>query len=95
MREKDILDQLLKIIDQIDIDKIGARKKIDEQLERYQSFAQDVLGQKLQKPNQKEISIRNYAKHILMHGKREEKHELLEILKNLIVIKNRAVLIGE
>jgi DNA invertase Pin-like site-specific DNA recombinase len=94
MREKDILDQLLKIIDQIDIDKIGARKKIDEQLERYQSFAEDVLGQKVDKPKQKEINIRNYAKHILVHGKREEKHELLEILKNSVVIKDRAVLVG-
>lgn len=91
MREKDILDQLLKMIDEIDIDQIGARKRIEDELERYKAFAEDVLEEKIVKPKQKEISIRKFAKHILTHGTREEGREILEYLQNAIVIQDRVL----
>lgn len=87
--EKDILDQLLKIIDEVDIDQIGAKRRIEEELNRYKAFAEGVLGGKIAKPKQKEISIRKFAKHILTHGTREEKREILEHLQNAITIQDR------
>jgi hypothetical protein len=93
-REKDILDQLLKIVDEIDIDQIGAKKRIEEELDRYKAFAEGVLGEKIAKPKQKEISIRKFAKHILEHGTREEKREILEHLQNAITIKDRVLMIA-
>lgn len=91
MREKDILDQLLKIIDEIDIDQIGAKKRIEEELDRYKAFAEGVLGERAVKPKQKEVSIRKFAKHILTHGTREEKREILEHVQNAITIQNRVL----
>jgi DNA invertase Pin-like site-specific DNA recombinase len=91
MREKDILDQLLKIIDEIDIDRIGARKRIENELDRYKAFAEDVLGEQISKPKEKEVSIRKFAKHILTYGTRDEKREILEYLKNAIVIKDKVL----
>lgn len=93
MREKDILDQLLKMIDEIEIDRIGARKRIDDELNRYSAFAEGVLGTKIKKPKQKEVSIRKYAKHILTHGTRDEKREILEHMQNAITIKDRVLII--
>jgi hypothetical protein len=95
MREKDVLDQLLAIIDTVDIDQIGARKRIEDELERYNAFAENVLEKKIVKPKQKEVSIRKFAKHILAHGTREEKREILEHLQNAITIKDRVLKIHQ
>ncbi|MFH1252742.1 MAG: recombinase family protein [Candidatus Uhrbacteria bacterium] len=89
--EKDVLDQLLKIIDEINLDQIGAKKRIEEEMNRYKAFAEGVLGEKIAKPKQKEVSIRKFAKHILTHGTRDEKREILEHLQNAIVIKDRGL----
>ena len=89
MREKDILDQLLKMIDEIDIDQIGAKKRIEKELQRYKAFTEGVLGEKAEKPKQEEVSIRKFAKHILTNGSREEKCEILEYLQNAILVKDR------
>ncbi len=91
MREQDILNQLLELIDSIEIDRIGAQKRIEDELKRYAAFSEGVLGKKINKPKQKEVSIRKYAKHILTNGTREEKREILEHVKHCIVIFNRAL----
>ncbi len=95
MREKDILDQLLKMIDEIDLDQIGAKKRIEEELDRYKAFTEGVLGEKVVKPKQKEVNIRKFAKHILTHGTHEGKREILEHLQNAILIKDRVLKIME
>ncbi len=95
MREKDILDQPLEIIDEIDIDQIGAKRRIEEELDRYKAFAEDVLGEKATRPKQKEIGIRKFAKHVLIHGTREEKLEILEHFQNAITIQGRLLCISE
>jgi hypothetical protein len=88
-------EQLLKMIDEIDIDQIGAKKRIEEELDRYKAFAESVLGEKTTKLKQKEVSIRKFAKHILTHGTREEKREILEHFQNAITIQNRAMCISK
>ena len=88
MREKDVLDQLLKIVEDIDIDQIGSKKRIEEELNRYKAFAEGVLGEKIQKPKHKEVTTRKFAKHILKHGTRDEKREILEHLQNAITIQD-------
>lgn len=89
MREQDVIEQLLKIVDSIDINKIGARKKIDADLERYQAFADGVLGGSVAVPKLKDVDVRKYAKHILIHGDREEKRQVLEYIQNTVVIHDR------
>jgi len=91
MREQDILNQLLQIIDNIDINKIGMRKQIDEEMKRYASFSEGVLGKKVVTEKAIQVNIRNYAKFILKNGTREERRLILEHVQNSITIKNRVL----
>jgi len=87
LREDDLLAQLLEIVDKIDLDKSGMRKKLEEEVSRMNKFAQGVLGQasdtKVKIP---QIDVRNYAKYILREGSNEEKRELLGCLKSQLVL---------
>jgi len=87
--EPKMMKQLLTMMDTIDIDKIGARKHIDAELKRYMAFNETVLGKKVEIPTNIEANVRTYAKYILQHGTREEKRQLLEKIKNTVVISDR------
>lgn len=92
LRERDLINQLLDIIDKINLDKIGMREKLEKEVERYHKFRNGVLG--ISKENtvkQKEIDLRNYAKYILKEGNIFEKRELLSCLRSKLVLKNKVI----
>jgi hypothetical protein len=77
-------------MDQINLNEIGMREKIKEEVERIKKFQSSILNEKSEiKINN--IDIRNYAKYILRDGKVEEKRGLLRCLRSKIVIRNKQV----
>jgi DNA invertase Pin-like site-specific DNA recombinase len=94
MREEDLIEQLAGLMDQIDIDEIGMRKKIKTEIERHKKFQSGLLGIKEKMVDVGEIDIRNYAKYILRDGTLEEKRELLTCLRSKILMNNKQVQIG-
>jgi len=92
LREKDLVDQLLSIIDKLNLDKIGMKEIIEKEIEQYYKFRHAVLGiSKNEKDKQKDIDIKNYAKYILKDGTIYEKRELLSCLKSKLILKNKKV----
>jgi len=92
IREEELLNQLLRLIDKIDIDEIGTKEKIIQEVQRYRKFSYGVLNQEADF-NQRPINvdIRNYAKYILTEGSKEEKRELLSCLRSRLEIKEKTV----
>jgi len=92
IREEELLNQLLRLIDKIDIDEIGTKEKIIQEVQRYRKFSYGVLNQEADF-NQRPINvdIRNYAKYILTEGSKEEKRELLSCLRSRLEIKEKMV----
>ena len=92
LKEEELINQLLNIIDKINLDKIGMKEIIEKEVERYYKFRQGILGiSKKGKESQKEIDIKNYAKYILKDGTIYEKRELLSCLRSKLVMKNKKV----
>ncbi|HUC88677.1 MAG TPA: hypothetical protein VMR49_01455 [Candidatus Paceibacterota bacterium] len=89
-----MIEQLAGLMDQIDIDEIGMRKKIKAEIERHKKFQSGLLGIKEKAVDVEEIDIRNYAKYILRDGTMEEKRELLTCLRSKILMNNKQVRIG-
>ena len=42
-----------------------------------------------------DVNIKNYAKYILLEGTKQEKRDLLECLKNKIVLKDKVIQVKE
>ena len=80
VREDELLAQLLALIDQIDLDKTGMRKKLETEVEKMNKFTADVLGMESEIKIPK-MDVRGYAKYVLKNGRAEEKRELLSCLR--------------
>lgn len=89
IREEYLMEQLIKLMDQINIDQLATQEKIKKELERFKKFSA-IIGRESNLPKRSsEVDIRNYAKYILSEGTREEKRELLECLNGKIFLKNK------
>ena len=86
MREEELTEQLVKLIDKIDINQLGVQIKFQEELKRYNKFNRSVLGEKGVKNKHQEIDLRTYAKYILREGINEEKRELMGCFKSRILM---------
>lgn len=92
IREEELIKELLKIIDQVEIDKLGMSFKLEAEVERYNKFQGSVLGTT---PNKdvpvKKIDVRTYAKYLLQEGSITEKRELLALLQSKLIYKDKKI----
>lgn len=90
VREEELINQLIKILDKIDLDELGIQGQFKEEVERYYKFSKGVLGiNNKDFEKQKEVDIRNYAKYVLKEGSILEKRELLANLQSKLVMKDK------
>ncbi|MDD3487680.1 MAG: recombinase family protein [Candidatus Moranbacteria bacterium] len=92
IREEELINQLIGIMDEIDISKIGLKHKFEEEIARYNKFQKTVLkisGKENSVSKNHEIDLRTYAKYILKEGAAIEKRELLSCLRSKIILKNK------
>lgn len=94
MREEEIISQMIKIVDKLDMNEIGLKKQFEEEVKRYNNFQRTVLhmnGKEKEVPKSQQFDIRTYAKYILKEGTITEKRELLASLKSRLVFCNKKV----
>lgn len=90
INETDLIKQFEDLIGSIDIDEIGIKEKIKEEVERFKKFQRSLLS-KATKVTVADIDIRNYAKYLLKEGKSVEKRELLSCLNSRIVLDSKQI----
>jgi site-specific DNA recombinase len=89
IREEELITELLKILDKVDINELGMRQKLEDEIARFNIFQRSVLGSTDKVDNRKDTDIRNYAKYILKEGTVMEKRELLANLRSRIIYKDK------
>ena len=89
IREEDLIKEMLNILDKVDINELGMRQKLEDEIARFNIFQRSVLGSTDKLQNNTETDIRNYAKYILKEGTVMEKRELLANLRSRIVYKDK------
>ena len=91
IREEELVNQLIEIIDKIDVNELGMRHKFEEEVGRYNKFRKDVLQIKEKSLSRDEVDVKTYAKYVLREGSNEEKRELLSLLKGKLVVTEKVV----
>ncbi|RJQ33048.1 recombinase family protein [Candidatus Parcubacteria bacterium] len=92
IREEELIEQLIGIIDQLDLSEIGMRHKLEQEIERYHKFKNNIFGLEKQEnelKTKREINLREYAKYILKEGSTSEKRELMSCLKSRLVLAEK------
>ena len=93
LREEELIEQLVQLLDKIDLNQLGVQIKFEEELKRHNKFQRTVLGFSGEKDKHKEIDLKTYAKYILKEGINEEKRELMGCFKSKIKITKGVVTI--
>jgi len=91
INEDDLVEQLAELMDKIEFNEIGMRKKIKEEIERHKKFQSGLLGESETKIKVKDVEVRNYAKYILREGQMHEKRELLSCLKSKVTLTRKSI----
>lgn len=91
IREEELITELLKILDKVNINELGMRQKLEDEIARFNIFQRSVLGSTDKLKNREDMDVRNYAKYILKEGSVSEKRELLGNLKSRIVYKDKTL----
>ncbi len=90
IREEELIEQIVTLLDDVNLNAAGVKRKVDEEFERFSVFASDVLGISDKKKARK-INQRKYVEYLLKNGTPAEKRELLGCLKDRIVLKDGRV----
>lgn len=96
LREEDLIEQLVKLLDKIDLNEIHMKEKFEEEVARLNKFQRSFFGEKkLAKTNIRQIDLKDYAKYVLREGTAIEKREFLGCIKSRLIIKNKIVVLEE
>ncbi|MFH1089840.1 MAG: recombinase family protein [Candidatus Uhrbacteria bacterium] len=91
IREEDLLDQLYKIIDKVDIDELAAVERIKQEIERLTKMIASLGGHVATAKVAEimpDIDVYACAKYILKDGTKEEKRDLLSHLRTKMTLRD-------
>lgn len=95
IEEKVLISQLTEIVDRIDLDQSGIRKKLETEIERHKKFHSGIMGKADENYLVKDADIRNYAKYLLTEGSMFEKRDLLACMRSNILLTHKAIALFE
>ena len=87
IREEELVEQLLKIVDKLTLDELGVKEKLQSELDRYSKFKTLIEGEsKTPDENKINFDTKNYVKYLLQSGTIYEKREMLSCMKSKLVL---------
>jgi len=94
IREGELVEQLIKLLSQINFNESEVRKRFEEEVKRYEKFQRSFLGLQRSENNKDQFNPVKYATYVLREGSIEEKRELLGHLKSKIKLRDGAILLS-
>ncbi len=94
IEEKILLNQLIEIIDKVDLDKSGIKRRLEAEIERHKKFHSNIMGKDEQDYKAKDADIRNYAKYLLSEGSIFEKRDLMKSFTSKLMVVNKKIQLG-
>jgi hypothetical protein len=89
IREEEIIGQIVKLLDTLDMNELGVKQKFKDEVARYNKFRKIALGKN------KEIGeifdMKAYAIYLLTEGSMTEKRELLANLKSRLTLTQKVL----
>jgi DNA invertase Pin-like site-specific DNA recombinase len=93
LREDDLIEQLVKIIDTLDLSEMHMRQKFEDEVVRINKFQKNFFGTKEMNGAtvSKQIDLKDYAAYVLREGTTIEKREFLTCLRSKLVLVKKVV----
>lgn len=92
IREEELIEELIKILDKVNINELGMHMKLEDEIRRFnklQKIVNGKSGNELVEEN--EVNIRQYAKYLLKESSVSDKRELLGNLRSRLNYKDKKI----
>ncbi len=94
IREDALITQLLEMIETIDINTISVWDSLKEEIRRYNLFQSQLLKKDARDViSEKQINLREFMRYMVANGSKDEKREILAMIRADIILKNKLVYI--
>ena len=93
INEPSLIEELIGLMDKVNLDELGIRVRIEDEIKRFNKFRSGVLGHKQDKI-EIDVDVRNYTKYLLREGTLVEKRELLGCLQSKLFLKDKKITLG-
>src|SRR3989344_1341925 len=90
INEPILIEELIGLMDTVNMDELGIRTRIEDEIKRFNKFRSGVLGHKQDKAAI-DVDVRNYTKYLLREGTLIEKRELLGCLQSKLFLKDKKI----
>jgi site-specific DNA recombinase len=92
IREEELIEELLKIMDKVNINELGMRQKLEDEIRRFNKLQKIVNGRSGNSlVEENDVNIRQYAKYLLKEGSTSDKRELLANLRSRLNYKDKKI----
>ena len=91
IREEEVIDELMKIMDVVNINELGMKAKLEDEIRRFNKLQKIVNKNNGYKLEENEVNIREYTKYLLKEGSVTEKRELLANLRSRLLYKDKKI----
>jgi hypothetical protein len=92
VREEELIEELLKVIDIVNINELGMRMKLEEEIKKFNRLQRLASkGSPKFKIDENEVATREYAKYVLREGTAIEKRELMGHLRSRLVLNDKKI----
>lgn len=91
LREEEIIGQIVKLLDTLDMDELGIKHAFNEEIARYNKFRKIALGKSKEKAPETIFDMRAYTVYLLTEGSLAEKRGLLANLKSRLTMKKKVL----
>jgi DNA invertase Pin-like site-specific DNA recombinase len=88
IREEKLVEAFLNLLDKITLEAIESHEALHKELDKFRRLSSAVMGY-TDITDQTEVNLHNFAKYILIEGKRGEKRALISCIKETIYLKNK------
>lgn len=96
IREEELVEELFKVIDQVSINELGMRMKLEEEIKRFNRLQRlATKGKPKMQIDEDDIATREYAKYVLREGTPLEKRELMGHLRSRLVLNDKKITLLE
>lgn len=90
--EEDLIEQLVKFMDKIDLNEMHMRQKFEDEVSRINKFLKSFFGGKdVATAKGKHIDLKDYAIYLLREGTTVEKREFMSCIKSKFLFKNKKI----
>lgn len=96
IREEELVEELFKIIDKLNMNELGMRMKLEEEIKRFNRLQRlATKGKPKMQIDEDDIATREYAKYVLREGTPLEKRELMGHLRSRLMLNDKKITLVE